>query len=118
MTTLDTTLLPPDARAALEALTEAASRHAASARHEMALEQLRPVRKHEAITRIMGTGLNPMTGKPHSYSSAELLVEADPEYTRHLEDLREAVAARITAAAEQRAAELLAEYLVYARRAA
>lgn len=112
----DLTLLPPEARLALEALAESARRHAALIRHEMALDHLRPVRKHEAIARIMASGLNPMTGKPHSYSSAETLAETDPEYAHQLAELRDAVAARATAAAEQRAAELLAEYLVYSAR--
>lgn len=114
----DLALPPPEARLALEALSESARQHAAAARHEMALDQLRPVRKHEAITRIMASGINPTTGKPHSYSSAEQLAETDQAYARHLEELRDALAARITAAAEQRAAELRAEYLIYASRLA
>ncbi|HOX20365.1 MAG TPA: hypothetical protein PLI70_05520 [Gemmatimonadales bacterium] len=118
MTCIDPTQLPPEARAALDALTESARLHAAAARREMALERVRPVLKHQAIVRIMATGLNPTTGKAFSYTSAEALSESDPEYAQHLAQLREAVAERILASAEQRAAELLAEYLVYAPRRA
>lgn len=118
MPPLDPTLLPREAQTALEALAASAQHHAATARHEMALEHLKPIRKHEAITRIMASGTNPMTGKLHSYSSAETLAETDAEYAQHLAQLRDAVAARITAAAEQRAAELMAEYVMWAPRRA
>lgn len=64
---------------------------------EMELEDTRHRVKIAAIDRIMKGGDNPMTGKPHSFSSAEALVHTDSEYTAHLEQQREAARARILA---------------------
>lgn len=58
-------------RATAEALVFAEQEAGLTAR-EMELEHSRPVRKHEAILRIMERQVQP-SGKPHSYSSAEAL---------------------------------------------
>ena len=57
---------------------------------EMELEDERALIKHEAIKRIVGT-LNDLTGKPHSASSAEAVVESDEAYAAHRGLQREAV---------------------------
>jgi hypothetical protein len=64
---------------------------------EMELEDTRHHVKIAAIERIMKSGDNPMTGKPHSFSSAEALVNTDAEYAAHLEKQRDAARARILA---------------------
>jgi hypothetical protein len=64
---------------------------------EMALEDTRITAKMEAIDRIMSAGDNKFTGKPHSFSSAEALVNTDIIYQDYLALQREAVRARIIA---------------------
>lgn len=71
---------------------------------EMTLEDTRHVVKMAAIERIMRSGDNPMTNKPHSFSSAEATVSSDSEYAAHLERQRLAVASRIRARARYDAA--------------
>lgn len=65
--------------------------------HEMELEDNRHVVKLNAIEYIMGSGDNKLTGKPHSFSSAEALVHTDDSYAAHLKKLREAARDRILA---------------------
>ncbi len=86
------------------AVYETAEKYAAAVKHEMELEEARARVKMAAIKRIMDAGDNPLTGKPHSFSSAEILVNTDAEYARHLEQQREAVAERILARARHDAA--------------
>jgi hypothetical protein len=64
---------------------------------EQTLEDNRINIKLAAITRIMTAGDNPLTGKPHSFSSAEAVVGTDSEYQDYLERLRIAVRDRILA---------------------
>lgn len=64
---------------------------------EQTLEDNRINIKLAAITRIMAAGDNPLTGKPHSFSSAETIVGTDAEYQDYLERLRNAVRDRILA---------------------
>lgn len=64
---------------------------------EQALEDNRINVKLAAIDRIMARGDNQFTGKPHSFSSAEAIVNTDEEYAAYLERLRNAVRARIIA---------------------
>jgi hypothetical protein len=71
---------------------------------EMALEDNRHNVKMAAITRIMQSGDNALTGKPHSFSSAEAAVNTDSEYAAHLARQRDAVGARIRARAQYDAA--------------
>jgi len=64
---------------------------------EQALEDNRINVKLAAIDRIMAAGDNQFTGKPHSFSSAENVVNTDADYQLYLERQREAVRARILA---------------------
>lgn len=64
---------------------------------EMALEDNRHNVKLSAIEHIMAAGDNKLTGKPHSFSSAEALVHTDDTYADHLSKLRDAARARILA---------------------
>ncbi len=67
----------------IAAYVEAGNEYAALAGQEMDLEADRAGKKLDAIRRIM-QGENPLTGKPHSASSAEAVVETDHEYRAHL----------------------------------
>lgn len=67
---------------------------------EMALEDARAGIKMAAVQRIMASGDNPMTSKPHSYSSAEAIVNTDREYSNYLAKMREAAVNRIMAKGE------------------
>jgi hypothetical protein len=64
---------------------------------EMRLEDERTTHKLAAIDRIMSRGDNPLTGKPHSYSSAEAMVTTDEDYQAYLGRIRAAVRDRIIA---------------------
>lgn len=64
---------------------------------EMRLEDERTAHKLAAIDRIMSRGDNPLTGKPHSYSSAEATVNTDEDYQAYLGKIRAAVRDRIIA---------------------
>lgn len=75
----------------------AAARLADAVVAEMALEDTRHTVKLNAIESIMKSGDNKMTGKPHSFSSAEALVHSDELYAEHLEKLRIAARERILA---------------------
>ena len=57
----------------------------------MQLEDNRARMKLDAIRRIMEAGPHPISGKPHSVSSAEPYVETDAEYAALRADQREAV---------------------------
>lgn len=65
----------------------------------------RPAAKQQAIQRIM-QGTNPLTGKPHSASSAEAIVETDAEYAAWLANHRAIIVAKMHA---QTRAELALE---------
>lgn len=78
---------------------------------EMELESARPLAKSEAVRRIMEQE-NPDTGKPHSATSAEKVVEADPEYADFLRTLRDVVIQKHAAAAAMEAARLRAKLAV------
>jgi hypothetical protein len=64
---------------------------------EMQLEDHRITVKLAAIDRIMHSGDNPLTGKPHSFSSAEAIVNTDEEYQNYLARVRDAVRQRVLA---------------------
>lgn len=64
---------------------------------EMALEDNRHNVKFAVTERIMTSGDNKLTGKPHSFSSAEAAATADEEYINYLERLRSATRDRILA---------------------
>lgn len=74
----------------------AASHLAEAVAAEQALEDNRINVKLSAIARIM-SGDNPLTGKPHSFSSAESVVNSDSLYQEYLERQRNAVKTRILA---------------------
>lgn len=71
---------------------------------ETTLENGRHAVKLAAIERIMKSGDNPMTGKPHSFSSAEAAVSLDAQYADYLERLAQAQHERIVARARYDAA--------------
>lgn len=100
---------------ALELIAQAevaAQTAAAATLAEAELADDRPLVKHRAVLRIASTGTQPLTGKAHSYSSAEVMVEEDPEYADHLRRVREAAAERATRQAEAWGAKLRAELAV------
>jgi hypothetical protein len=78
-------------------IEQAAVALAAAVTHEMELEDTRHIVKLNAIEHIMGSGDNKLTGKPHSFSSAEAMVNTDDVYAEHLKKLRDAARARIVA---------------------
>jgi hypothetical protein len=78
-------------------ILNAAARLATAVAREMELEDYRPRVKLQAIEHIMSSGDNKLTGKPHSFSSAETLVHVDDVYAAHLSQLREAAIERILA---------------------
>jgi predicted trehalose synthase len=71
----------------------------------------KPVEKTAAILRLLGSQ-NPLTGKPHSASSAETLVESEPGYAAFLAAYRQAVVDRIRAEGEQRRQVMLVELCI------
>jgi len=71
---------------------------------EMLLEDNRINVKLAAIDRIMSAGDNQLTGKPHSFSSAEAIVNTDEQYQEYLERQRNAVRNRVVARAAYEAA--------------
>jgi hypothetical protein len=81
----------------VDAITESAAKYAKTVEAEMALEDNRINVKMAAIQRIMQSGDNPLTGKAHSFSSAEAMVNSDREYADYLGEVRKAAVARIVA---------------------
>jgi hypothetical protein len=88
---------------------------AVAVKEEMTLEDQRAEIKFAAINRIMRAGDNPLTGKPHSFSSAEAQVHLDAEYGDYLGAMREAAAKRIRARAQYEAAVAAARLAAEAR---
>lgn len=86
-----------DAQQLITKIKEAVEIYAAAVKAEMTLEDNRAQVKMAAVQRIMRAGDNPMTSKPHSYSSAEAIVNTDREYSDYLEKMRNAAVARILA---------------------
>ncbi|NBT75296.1 hypothetical protein EBZ80_13845 [bacterium] len=78
-------------------IEQAATRLADAVKATMTLEDNRHAVKMAAINRIMKSGDNPLTNKPHSFSSAEALVHSDAQYADYLEQIREAEYSRILA---------------------
>lgn len=89
---------------AIMSIYETAEKYAAAVTSEMQLEDERIEAKMAAIKRIIDSGDNPLTGKPHSFSSAEAVVNTDKEYSKYLAKQRDAVAERIMAKARYEAA--------------
>lgn len=82
---------------AVDSIMEATHRLADAVTAEQALEDNRINVKLAAIERIMASGDNQFTGKPHSFSSAEAIVNTDADYQLYLERQRDAVRERILA---------------------
>lgn len=78
---------------------------------EMELEDNRAAHKQAAILRLIAGGPNPLTGKAHSASSAEAVVETDAEYAAYRALQRGAVVTTITAAGNYEAAKFRARFL-------
>jgi len=89
-------------------IEQAAVSLAAAVTHEMEMEDTRHVVKLNAIEYIMGSGDNKLTGKPHSFSSAEAVVHTDDGYAAHLAKLRNAARDRILAKGRYDAAVIAA----------
>jgi hypothetical protein len=81
----------------IDDIHRASVRLADSVEAEQSLEDARINIKLAAIERIMARGDNQLTGKPHSFSSAEAVVNTDDEYQEYLERQRNAVRNRIIA---------------------
>jgi len=75
---------------------------------EQRLEDERCTAKRDAIVRIMQSE-NPLTGKAHSASSAEAVVETDAEYAAYRKSQRQAVLDTQCAFADYEAAKLTAQ---------
>jgi hypothetical protein len=84
-------------------IVQAGSALAAAVVAEMELEARKPSEKSDAVRRLIGSE-NPETGKAHSASSAEKIVETDRDYADFLATMRDAVAAKIVARAAYDAA--------------
>ena len=95
---------------ALDAYTEAGEHYALKRAEEMKLEDERHIIKQAALLRIMAT-TNELTGKPHSASSAESVVQLDAEYAEYLGRQREAAFFTILARTAWESARLRAQYL-------
>jgi hypothetical protein len=93
----------------VDRIAAATNMYATAVGAEMELEDNRIAVKMAAISRIMGAGDNPLTGKPHSFSSAEALVNTDAEYAEYLGKLREAAKTRILARGNYDAAVVKAQ---------
>lgn len=87
-----------DAQGIEQFIITAGDRLAEAKERELRLEDMRPAHKMDAILRIM-QGTNPLTGKAHSASSAEAVVETDAEYAAYRAAQREATVAVIKARA-------------------
>lgn len=85
-------------------ITKTAEHYGQMVENEMSLEDGRIKVKMEAIQRIMQSGDNPLTGKPHSFSSAEAIVNTDRDYSDYLAKVREAAVNRILARGNYEAA--------------
>lgn len=111
---MDNTFFHPEQVAAIGAigLVQHAAKQCADAHATvMILADQRPLFKAAAIRRLMQT-TNEETGKPHSASSAEKVVELDAEFAAHRTREREAEVARWTALGNLEAAKLTARLCV------
>lgn len=88
----------------VDEILKSGERFARAVTEELALEDEKPLRKADAIRSIIGSE-NVETGKPHSASSAEKVVEAHPEYAAFLTDRRAATYEKIVAGARYAAAK-------------
>ena len=89
---------------AAENIKTAAKNLSAAVRQQMTLEKDRHVVKMAAISRIVSGGDNPLTGKPHSFSSAEAVVHTDAEYDAHVVKIIDATCDKLIAVGDYDAA--------------
>ena len=85
-------------------IVKASELYAEMVEKEMLLEDGRIKVKMEAVQRIMQAGDNPLTSKPHSFSSAEAGVNTDSVYADYLAKVRTAVVNRMLARGNYEAA--------------
>ena len=109
--------MTPRTDTAAQAVIAAGNALAQATAREMELEAGRALEKASAIRRLMDGEPNALTGRPHSASSAEAIVEADAQYAAYLAHQRDAVIAKITAQAAYDSAVLVALGLVPPRMA-
>ena len=105
----------------LDEYEAASADHARLCSRELELENDRPILKRQAIMRLMGSE-NPLTtsaDKPklRSASSAEAIVESDPEYMAHLGAQRTVVFEKNMAYTRMTAARLRTELAIGALKA-
>lgn len=93
---------------AIAAFEAAAIKFRGHSVEEMLLQHTKPLAKHDAICRIMATE-NKLTGKAHTATSAEAIVEADAAYAAHLQQMRIVVGNKLKADSEMQAAKLRAQ---------
>lgn len=109
------------AQLSIDEYDKAGADHARLCTRELELENDRPIIKRQAITRLMAQE-NPQTStaekpKMHSASSAEAIVEADPEYMAHLGAQRTVVFEKNMAYTRLTSARLRAELAIGALKA-
>jgi hypothetical protein len=95
-------------REAIQRVREAGAAHTLAIAHEAALQREKPIRKHDAIGRLMQT-TNDLTSKVHSCTSAEAVVELDAAYFAFCHELTKATCQREMARTEAIAARLEAQ---------
>lgn len=89
---------------AADNIRNAAQKLSAAVRAQMTLEKEKAPLKLAAISRIVAAGDNPLTGKPHSFSSAEAVVHNDAEYDAHITKIIDATCDKLLAVGEYDAA--------------
>jgi hypothetical protein len=99
--------------AAIQLVIVQGDRYAEAKKHEMALEDQRPLVKSEAISRTMSMPDPQKDGKLYSATAAETIVMTDKVYALHRADQGEAVAATIRAEAAYKAACYRAQCLTF-----
>lgn len=80
-----------------ENILQAAKQLSDAVRLQMTLEKEKAPLRLAAISRIVSAGDNPLTGKPHSFSSAEAVVHTDADYDAHLSKIIDATCDKLLA---------------------
>lgn len=93
---------------AIQAFVDARASYADRVKQEDKIEAERARAKSDAIARIMQT-TNPLTGQPHSASSAEKVVETDEQYATYLFNKRSLVHEKLRHETAYKSAYLRAE---------
>lgn len=107
----NTTLMIDNARELIDTIEQRGEELADAVRAEQQLEDGRALAKSAAVRRIMQT-LNEETGKAHSASSAEKIVESDEGYAAYRVAQANAVVEKQRAFARYEAAKLRARLAV------